>query len=74
MRNEAKTFIDLIETLSQPTSEAKSNPYSCKFKLMDVMKHLCITSMEGLYIVLANAENLLPSITDFITENAQLPS
>jgi hypothetical protein len=74
MRNEAKAFIDLIQILSQPTSEAKSNPYSCKFKLIDVMNHLRITSMEGLYIVLANAENLLPSISDFITENAHLPN
>jgi hypothetical protein len=74
MRNEAKAFIDLIQNLSQPTSEAKSNPYSCKFKLIDVMNHLRITSMEGLYIVLANAENLLPSISDFITENAHLPN
>jgi len=73
MRNEARTFIELVKVLSEPSKEAKDNPYSSKFKLSEVNHLLRIHSSEELAIVLANAEVMLPSISDFISENAQLP-
>lgn len=73
MRNEARTFIELVKVLSEPSKESKANPYSSKFKLSEVNHLLRIHSLEELAIVLANAEVMLPSISDFISENAQLP-
>ncbi|KAE9556011.1 hypothetical protein FO519_000757 [Halicephalobus sp. NKZ332] len=73
MRNEARTFIELVKVLSEPSKESKTNPYSSRFRLSEINHILRMNTNEEFGIVLSNAEFLLPSISDFISENAQLP-